>query len=473
VRISVFWRVVAPAGASQERPGFDASDPGAYPPGSWERYDHIVRVSHAMGLKLNFNLTSPAPSWATGSHQRPDLEQNYAPDAREFEAFVRAAGHRYSGTYVPAPGQPALPRVDYWSIWNEPNQGGWLAPQWVPDPRNAQLSVEAAPHLYRGLLNAAFRALHETGHGADTILVGETAPKGASDRGESRSIDAVRFIKQLYCLDENLQILQGPAAQARLCPTENQTRDFPTQNPGLFRMTGFAHHPYELTFAPDQPPPFRDRWITLGNLHDLSRLLRRIFQRYGQPVPGNKRYVPLYLTEFGYQTRPPDPLGVTLAKQSAYLNQSEYITWHNPVVRALSQFLLVDDRPIPGIPLRRAAAWARFQSGLVRLNGRHKPSYDAYRVGIHIRRRAVRRGRTVGIWGFVRAAPNGAPVTAQLQHRPSGARKFRRLKSVTTRSGRGYLTTKIRVRRSTFLRLAWRQPNGRMLYSRAVSVRVR
>jgi hypothetical protein len=475
VRVSLFWRVVAPAAASQERPAFDSSDPAAYPPGLWDRYDHIVRVSHAMGLKLNLNITSPAPSWATGNPARPEIEQTYSPDPNEFKNFVRAAGRRYSGTYVPGPGLPALPRVDYWSIWNEPNQGGWLTPQWVPDPRNQTLFVDAAPHLYRALLDGAYSALQETGHGNDTILVGETAPKGASDRGESRSIDAVRFIKQMYCLDDNLQFFQGPSAQARFCPTQDQKGLFPTQHPGLFRMTGFAHHPYELTFAPDRPPPFRDRWITIGNIGDLNRLLRRIFARYGQPIPGNKRYVPLYLTEFGYQTKPPDPLGVSFARQSAYLNQSEYMTWRNPVVRTLAQFLLVDDSPIPGIPTSRAAAWARFQSGLVTLGGRHKPSYDAYRVPIHIRRRSIRRGQKVGIWGQVRAAQNGAPLRVQVQQRPTGgkSRRYRRLKTVTTRSGRGYVTTSVQLRRSTLLRLAWRGPNRRTLYSRGVSVRVR
>jgi hypothetical protein len=473
-RISVFWRIVAPDAASQTRPEFDASDPAAYPQGSWDRYDTIVRVSRAMGLKLNFNITSPAPSWATGNPARADIEQTYAPDPVEFAQFVRAVGRRYSGSYVPGPGQAPLPRVDYWSIWNEPNQGGWLTPQWVPDPRNTSLFVEAAPAIYRSLLDGAYAALHETGHGADTILVGETAPKGANDRGESRSMDVVRFIKHLYCLDDNLQFLQGPSAQARFCPTANQTVDFPAQHPGLFRMTGFAHHPYELTFPPDRPPPFRDRWITIGNLHDLNRLLRRIFQRYGQPVPGNKRYVPLYLTEFGYQTKPPDPLGVSHARQSAYLNLSEYITWRNPVVRTLSQFLLIDDRPIEGIALSRPAAWARFQSGLVSLNGHHKPSYDSYRVPIHIRRRSVRRGGSVTIWGMVRAAANGVPVAVQVQQRGTGrGTRFRRVKTVTTRNGRGYLTTSVRLRRSSFLRLAWRQPNGRTLYSRGVSVRVR
>ena len=192
-------------------------------------------------------------------------------------------------------------------------------------------------------------------------------------------MDAVRFIKQLYCLDDNLQFLQGAAAAARFCPTSDQTAVFPAQHPGLFKMTGFAHHPYELTFAPNRPPPFRDRWVTIGNLPDLHRLLRRIFQRYGQPIPGGKRYVPLYLTEFGYQTKPPDPLGVSVARQAAYLNQSEYIAWRDPVVRTLAQFLLVDDGRDPGHTRRAGSGLGALPERPQFRNGRHKPSYDAYR----------------------------------------------------------------------------------------------
>ena len=45
-------------------------------------------------------------------------------------------------------------------------------------------------------------------------------------------------------------------------------------------------------------------------------------------------------------TNPPSPVGVTLAQQSAYLNQAEFIAYGNPRVKDLSQFLLVDSPPI-------------------------------------------------------------------------------------------------------------------------------
>jgi hypothetical protein len=474
VRVSVFWKLVAPAGSSNTRPAFDATDPAAYPAGAWNRYDNIVRVARAIGLAVNFNVTSPAPNWATGNPERKDIDETYNPNAGEFALFVRALGKRYSGVYAPDPAAPPLPRVDYWSIWNEPNQAGWLTPQWVDDPHGSKTMIEAAPHIYRALVDAAWAALFVTGHGVDTILVGETAPKGLLDlQGTTRSIDSLRFIRQLYCLDDNLQFLQGQAAEVRGCPTSDQPSTFPQQHPALFHMSGYAHHPYELTFAPNRPPPHPDRWVTIGNLSSLGRTLVKIFHRYGQPVPGGRHRVPLYLTEFGYQTNPPDPFGVRPARQAAYLNQAEYIAYRNSSVRALTQFLLVDDKPVAGYPRDSTGAWSTFQSGLIGLDGHHKPAFDAYQLPVWVARSRLRRGQTTRVWGLVRLAPNGAPQPVQVQVRGARSRRgFRKLKTVMTAPGPGYLQTRVRLRRSSLLRLAWQGPNGRMHYSRPVAVSV-
>ena len=116
----------------------------------------------------------------TGTPEREDIDEVYAPDPVEFGSFVRAVATRY-------------PQVDYWSIYNEPNQPAWLSPQWVKRDGGWE---EASPRLYRDLLDAAWTALQTSGHGDDTILIGETAPKGLrTNRGETRSIDALRFLR--------------------------------------------------------------------------------------------------------------------------------------------------------------------------------------------------------------------------------------------------------------------------------------
>ena len=80
---------------------------------------------------------------------------------------------------------------------------------------------------------------------------------------------------------------------------------------------------------------------------------------------GNKR---LWITEYGYQTNPPDRLfGVTFAKQALYLRQAYAIAKKNPRVDMFLWFLLRDEQRYDG-----------WQSGLLTASGAKKPSYAAF-----------------------------------------------------------------------------------------------
>ncbi len=63
--MSVVWSLLAPDPNANTEPTFDATNPDAYPTGVWERYDTVVSLAKAVGLKLYFQLTAPAPMWAT------------------------------------------------------------------------------------------------------------------------------------------------------------------------------------------------------------------------------------------------------------------------------------------------------------------------------------------------------------------------------------------------------------------------
>jgi hypothetical protein len=457
IRVSVFWKSVAPSPTSTTKPSFNAADPAEYPPGAWDHYDTVVKLARAHHIKVNFDPTSPAPSWATDTppSDRPDIRDTFDPHAQEFGLFMVALGRRYSGTYKPPGSNEALPRVNYWSIWNEPNQGGWLTPQWAKDPRSATGLVEASPSLYRSLVDVAWTALQGTGHAKDTFLIGETAPKGGKNKtGVTTPMDALRFIRELYCVDKNLQVYQGTSAQLRGCPVDGSTAKFVSAHPGLFQGSGWAHHPYELTFSPKTKPSGKD-WATIANLPTLSRLLRKIHQRYGQPTgPGGN--VPLYLTEFGYQTNPPDPLAVSPAKQAAWINESEYIAYSNRSVRTLAQFLLYDDNPVPGIPRTSPSAWSTFQSGLINLDGSHKLAFDAYRFPLYLpHSKATRKGR-LRVWGILRVAGGGAARTVRVEAKYKGSKKYKRVGLLKTDKNRGYIDGHVTVKKSGTIRMVWK-----------------
>lgn len=496
IRVSVLWALVAPDPLSKQRPSFDASDPAAYPQGAWNRYDALLTAALARGIGVDFDLMAPAPLWATGSPTRQDIENVYTPSPAEFGQFVRAVATRYSGSYTlpgpppaptppppppnndllsqllgqghpqpapPPPPQPpgvTLPRVAYWSIGNEPNQGGWLAPQWTA---TAHGFVERSPSLYRGLVDSAWAALGATGHGSDTILIGETAPKGLRVRGETRAMKPLTFIRALYCVDSRLRPLHGAAATVRGCPAS--PGGFATAHPGLFAASGWAHHPYELIFAPNHAPGDRD-FVTIANLGRLTQTLDAIAHAYRR-----RGGMPLFLTEFGYMTDPPNPAGVSPAQQAAYLNQAEYLAYANPRVRSWSQFLLADDKPLAGRNGIRSGYGATFQTGLTYLDGRAKPSFAAYRLAVFAPAARARRGHAIRIWGIVRNAPASGAQGVQVQFAGAGTARYRTIATTATRGRPAYFLARPRLPASGTLRVAWRAPGGATEYSRTVAVR--
>jgi len=59
-------------------------------------------------------------------------------------------------------------QVDRYLLWNEPNQKGWLQPQWEKQGRTW---VPVAPHTYRKLVLAAEPAVHAADPGAEVVIV--------------------------------------------------------------------------------------------------------------------------------------------------------------------------------------------------------------------------------------------------------------------------------------------------------------
>jgi hypothetical protein len=136
-----------------------------------------------------------------------------------------------------------------------------------------------------------------------------------------------------------------------------------TKKAGLKTFDAWAHHPYYAsasdtpTTKPLSPKGAPATAITLGNLGDLIREVTRLY--------GNKR---IWITEYGYQTNPPDKLlGVSYKKQAAYLTQAFAIARKNPRIDMMLWFLLRDD-PNPN-------GW---QSGLLTVRGTKKPSFAAF-----------------------------------------------------------------------------------------------
>jgi hypothetical protein len=167
--------------------------------------------------------------------------------------------------------------------------------------------------------------------------------------------------------------------------------------------------------------------------------------------------VPLYLTEYGYQTRPDPYSAVSFAQQSAFLNQAEYISYRNPNVRTLSQFLLVDDAPDPDFSVKKnpQLAWRTFQTGLMLLSGRRKPSYKAYMTPLYLKTPRVRQGRAVSLFGMLRAANASSRPTVSIQFQHRGLKRWRTRKRLRISGPRHYFNARVVVPSSGAIRLRW------------------
>jgi hypothetical protein len=201
---------------------------------------------------------------------------------------------------------------------------------------------------------------------------------------------------------------------------------------------------------------------TLSGTSRLARTLDRAFARYGQ-----SGRLPIWMTEYGYQTDPPDPtIGVPFGRQADWLGQATYVAFRNPRIASFAQFLLVDDGPLRQYPADDPRYWGTFQTGLVTLQGKRKPAYEAFKRPIAVSPARVRAGRSVRVFGQARTSAGKRPG-AEVQFRARGSRKWTSAGHAAS-NARGFALTSVVVRRSGSFRIVW--TGGAT--SRAVPVRV-
>jgi hypothetical protein len=202
------------------------------------------------------------------------------------------------------------------------------------------------------------------------------------------------------------------------------------------------------------------------NLPSFERMLTGIFVTYGLHPAGG---VPLYLTEWGFKTNPPNPfIHTTLAQQAAWINQGEYMMWREPYVKAYTQFLLVDSPPKAGTRKGSALYWSSFQTGLELQNGTTKPSFAAFQVPIWLPN--ARHGRRVTVWGQFRPAVHTTTQYGLIEFQQKGSSTWKEIAAVQTNSPEGFIYTHVRIPRAGAVRLDWVSPAGTVYSSRTVPV---
>jgi len=484
VRVNVSWYLMAPDPGSTRRPNFNASDPNAYAAANWAPYDALVHAAQQQGLKVAFQVTGGAPRWAEGPNApavyRRNPDYGWRPNAAMYGQFVHAVAERYDGHFRPTGASSTLPAVRFWSFWNEPNFGTDLGPQTTNGS-----TAPVAPTLYRALLNAAWKAMHQTGHGGDTLLIGELDPLGnALQRvghpgpypGTTKVTAPPSFIRALYCIDSNGRRLTGATAALYSCPTTTKaSRGFRARNPALFSATGFAIHPYSFEQAPDtKPSSVNNNYTTFPVLSRLTTALDVSTRAYGS----GKRYR-IYNDEFGYITRPPAGAGYpSQGTAASWLNETEYLSYKDARLASYDQYLIKDPastraNPTPG-----------FNTGLYTASGQPKATLAAYRLPVWLPQTTVRAGRRTELWGGARPAvfAGTGGRTLEIQIQKGGRGPWTTIKTVSVSPKTGYFDIHTKLPYSGNLRLAYTYPQsepflptniaGSTIYGRTVKVAV-
>jgi len=305
--------------------GLDVATNPDDPAYNWELYDRTVNYAAQHKIRILFSIYG-TPGWANG-----EAGLNRKPkDAGDLRRFAFAAATRYSGTYPGADGR-SLPAVRHWLAWNEPNNPVYLSPQYAR--KRGKWVIQSADD-YAKICEAIHVGVHATLLKGQKVACGATGPRGNNSPTSPRpSVSPIAFLRGLH-------------------------------NAGLRGFDVYAHHPYYGSPAESpttKPPGSRapgSTAVTLGNINVLIAELTRLY--------GKRR---LWITEYGYQTNPPDrAFGVSWTRQAAYLAQAFSVARRNPRIDMMLWFMLQDE-PILG-------GW---QSGLITASGLRKPAFEAFR----------------------------------------------------------------------------------------------
>ena len=217
--------------------------------------DELVANAAQNGMRVMINING-TPKWANGGKTPNHMPKRLS----DLTTFSRMLADRYDGRHGHG-------NVRLWSVWNEPNLQLFLTPQFSG-------KKIVSPANYAKLYKAAYAGI-KAGNKAAQVAIGETSnlgrdkPIGISGQGQS----------------------VAPGTFARLL----------AQQKGL-KFNAWATHPYPT--RPNMKPLQKVRYpnVTLALLPPFERNLKKFFHRS----------VPIWITEYGHQTKPEQPHGVTL-----------------------------------------------------------------------------------------------------------------------------------------------------------------
>jgi len=304
LRTLVTWANVAPTKPSNAANPFD-------PAYKFDDLDEFVRNAQARNAEVLITIWG-TPKWANGGKT-----PNFLPTSMStFQNFTKALASRYSGRYA------GYPFVRFYGIWNESNLGLFLSPQF-----NSAGKV-VRPAAYAKLAAAGIAGL-KAGNSKALVAIGETSSNGRN-KPKAGATDSVR-----------------PGTFAEGVAKANKHLKF----------DAWAQHPYPVPV--NQKPTQKVMWpnVALTSLPQFETSLDKWFGR---------KNIPVWITEYGNETKPGEPAGVTESQQASYLTQAIAIAKKDPRVPMFVWFVMRD------------SAGSLWQSGVYRKTGASKPAQNRF-----------------------------------------------------------------------------------------------
>jgi len=329
----------------------------------WSGVDSMVQGARTAGLTPVLSIED-APDWAEGCNSGISCR----PNPQKFAAFGAAAAQHYNGTL------PGIPWVRYWEAWNEPNIFVHLTPQY--NGKNP-----ASPAIYRAMLNAFTPAVKAV-NPANLVIAGSLHPFGT----RPVSVAPLEFMRQVLCISKGTP---KPTCSTRVHFDIWGTNPYTQGGP-----TGHAINPDGVSF---------------GDLPKESKLLRAANRAHH--IDGA---APLWITEFSWDSKPPDPGGLPMSILTRWTAEAVYQAWRSHV-GALIWFQIRDYARAPGEPHSQAFESGLFLRGATVADDVRKPVFTAFRFPFV----AYKTKKGVYVWGQL---PPGSPAgTVEIDSYKSGS----------------------------------------------------
>ena len=309
VRTLVEWRSVAPKRPASAANAFDPSY-------RFADLDEFVRNAQQRGMEVLMTIWG-TPKWANGGKGPAYLPTKMA----DFQNFARAVATRYNGR------RAGYPFVRFYGIWNESNLGNFLAPQF-----NSKGKI-VSPAAYAKLAAAGYAGI-KAGSPKALVAIGETSSNG-KDKPKKGSTDSTT-----------------PGTFAKLVAQANKKLKF----------DAWAQHPYPVPV--NQGPAQKVRYpnVAFSTMKQFEKDLDKWFGR---------KNIPIWITEYGNETKPGEPKGVTEAQQAAYVPQAIAFAKKDPRIPMFVWFVFRDSAG-ESVAERRLPQDGRGQAGRSEVGGRRE-----------------------------------------------------------------------------------------------------